>query len=634
MDVTMPDGTVVQGVPDGMTKSQLLAKYQKFSAPATDQSGFANNVSKDWQNRQQQVSDIESNLNAGNLNPLGATAGVASAGLGAVGDVAGEGAKSAWNAVPKIITKPIESSAEYLKNQFAQTPEGIALGIAAPIVKSEYNNFEQSSPNMAQGLNLAGNVAKTLPIASAADSGFSAIAKSAPDIVSAVKSSNPLDFLKSAASGGADVLPTPKTPKAPPIDPRTAQLVQDAQDLGINIPSRIFAPGIVSDALNKVGLMPADTMKSDVTTALSKAMGHDGTPNLDTDTISKIQSNIGKKMDSFALKADESGGIPVSKTEMNGIADQSLADDPKVAKLSQKIQDRLDENGNLSGSDYQALTKKGGILDRAMNSSDSEFADTAKKFRGHLDDQLEQTVSPDDLADFQESRRQYRTLKTVQPLVESGGITGQPDSASKIFNAVVRNYGSISNALKYNPQLGKIAQIVNEFPEAVKDTPKQSAVAKIATMATAPAALGVGAVGGIPAGLAAAAALPVAKGTAMYLGSAGRKAAILGKSLPEIVAPIESNALPQNVLTPENAAATLAPKPMPNMYSGVQAKVDKMPVWMQSERLDSLAKKAASNAGLSTSEMAEFEYLKSPKFSKGGSVRKNLTAEFLARKYK
>lgn len=88
----------------------------------------------------------------------------------------------------------------------------------------------------------------------------------------------------------------------------------------------------------------------------------------------------------------------------------------------------------------------------------------------------------------------------------------------------------------------------------------------------------------------------------------------------------------QDVMTTENAAETMKPKPRANIYSDIQAKVDRMPVWMQSERLNSLAKKATSNAGLSSAEMAEFEYLKSPKYSKGGSVKKpNLTAEFLAR---
>jgi len=594
-------------------------------------------------------------MNNPNLNPLGRAATEAYTGLDTGLDIGKEAAKSAWNALPFGITSPVENAGKFIGNRFAQNPTGAELIREAKAGGQKIGELAQEYPNTAAVLHVAGDVA---PVAG----GVINAAKTIPDVAEAIGKSNPIDFLKNTASGGVDVLPTPS---APVIDARTAKLVQDAQDLGINIPSRVFAPGIVSDTLTKVGLMPADTMKSDVTTALSKAMGHEGTANLDVDTVGKIQSDIGKQMDSFALKADEKGGIPVSKTELNSISDQSLADDPKVAKLSQKIQDRLDKNGNLSGSDYQALTKKGGILDRAMNSSDSEFADTAKKFRGHLDDQLEQTVNPDDLSAFQENRRQYRTLKIVQPLVESGGITGQADSASKLFNAVSRNYGSINNALKYNPQLGKIAQIVNEFPEAIKDAPKQSMLAKATTMATAPAALGIGAVGGIPAGIAAAATLPIAKGTAMYLGSAGRKSAILSKSLPEAIAPAASTIEPifpkQLTYNPASEESILAggrsmqPRPMTadevaasnamqdqnkkiGLTSDVRSAQQKAAVsgYERDNPLNNFFnkigdKKFRINQTALNPESVDIE--KNP-FSKGGSVKKNLTAEFLARKYK
>lgn len=524
--------------------------------------------------------------------------------------------------IPQKIKDKLSQAGDYFANQDAITSpvyqaakEGITqLGENIDDLKSYNQDLAHDLPALGENAKLAGNLA---------------VIKPAINAIGDLGGTKTMDLLKNEASGGADVLPTPLASKASPIDPRVAGLVQNATDLGINIPPRVFYPGSASDALTKAGLMSGDTMKSDVTTALSKVMGHEGTPNLDIDTMNDIQKNIGAKMDSFALKADDVGGIPISKTATDVIGDESLADAPKVTKLIQKIHDRVDENGNLSGSDYQALTKKGGVLDRAINSTDSEFADTAQKLRAHLDDQLEQTVHPDDLAAFKNARREYRTMKIVQPIVESGGITGQPDSASKLFGAVSRNYGGISNALKYNPDLGKIAQIVNEFPEAVKDSPKPSLLAKVGTLATAPAALGVGAIGGIPAGLTAAAALPVAKGAAMYLGSAGRKASLLAKSLPKVETPPLAE-VPQDVFTQEQAAATMAPKAAPNMYSGITAKVDAMRPEFRAARLASLTKKATSNAGLTTAEMAEMEALKSKGFSKGGAVRKNLTAEFLS----
>ena len=33
MDVLMPDGTTITGVPEGITQAELLARYSKFSTP-------------------------------------------------------------------------------------------------------------------------------------------------------------------------------------------------------------------------------------------------------------------------------------------------------------------------------------------------------------------------------------------------------------------------------------------------------------------------------------------------------------------------------------------------------------------------------------------------------------------------
>ena len=45
MDVLMPDGTTITGVPEGVTQSQLLARYGKYTAaqaPAAPQVGLPN----------------------------------------------------------------------------------------------------------------------------------------------------------------------------------------------------------------------------------------------------------------------------------------------------------------------------------------------------------------------------------------------------------------------------------------------------------------------------------------------------------------------------------------------------------------------------------------------------------------
>lgn len=427
---------------------------------------------------------------------------------------------------------------------------GRALGAAqwgfSPVTGAIHALVGQPASGMAQSLGMSPENAKTYiqnPIEMAANIATPmGVEKYAPELAAGAGSI--LDklknnsFIQNELSTQGPFLSSTRavaTKAAPTIDPRTAQIVQDASDLGINIPPRVFNPGSTSNALNKVGLMSDGTMKSDITTALSKAMGHEGTPNLDINTMEGIQNTIGSKMNDFAMKADANGGIPVATTDLQNIADNSYADAPKIDKLMAKVTDKIGDNGTISGKDYQSLTKKGGALDKALHSSDSDFADTAKELRAHLDDKLESAVSPDDLSAFKDARRQYRTMKIVQPLVESGGVTGQADSAPRLFNAVSKNYGGINNALKYNPDLGKIAQIANEFPEALKDVPKTSLLAKATGAATIPAAIGIGTSGYLPAGLTAAAAVPAAKGVASYLSSPFYKEAILGKSLPDLL---------------------------------------------------------------------------------------------------
>lgn len=424
-------------------------------------------------------------------------------------------ASSALNATPEAMIRNAEMSAipQSAKNYAAET----------------YNDFASANPKLVNTAGSLLNVAQIIPALEGARLATPEIKAAGSSILDALKNKALLADETSTGGPFANAAKTIAAKTAPSVDPRIAGLVDDASKLGINIPPRVFNPGATSGVLNKAGLMAKDTMKPDVTTALSKEMGHTGTSNLDVSTMENIQDTIGGKMNDFALKADNAGGIPIIESDLDTIADDSFADAPKVNKLIQKVKSRMN-SGTISGKDYQELTAKNGALSKAMKSSDSDFADTAKEIREHLDNSLQNVVHPNDLADFQNARRQYRTMKIVEPLVESGGITGQADSAAKLFNAVRKNYGSIKNALKYNPNLGKIAQIANEFPEALKDSPKVRALVKLGKMATAPAAIGVGAVGGVPAGVVAAATIPAAKGIGTYLSSPFYKAAVMKNS--------------------------------------------------------------------------------------------------------
>lgn len=583
-NVSLPDGTVINGIPIGTTKEQIRAKFEPlgYNFSASD-SGITTSAPKgpfnmtptgeipteagitvggQTPNLKQAVgmfpkeADIPNDINKNLPSLFGMQApaierGAGNAMLGFT-QLLNTGNK---NIDQQLLADTIKDSRQAgvgtgvggAVGEMVGDPRNYMMALAAPamatpqgraIVGGLYGATEGSeSPDTAQqikdrGIGVLSNAALF--------AGAPVVLDKATEGLGVVKDAIPqgIKDLLANESGVSKPISGLTSKLAPTVDPRIAKMVQDASTLGIEIPAQVFAPGSASKTLNKVGLMSDINTKPQVTTALSKLMGHEGTPNLDVDTMSGIQRNIGDRMNNFALQADKNGGIPVSGHDLDAIASESNADDSKVGKLIQRIKDRVggdfEQFGTLSGSDYQALTKKGSLLDKAMNSSDGDLADTAREIRAHLDSQLEKSVPPEDLEAFREARRQYRTMKVIQPLVESGGVTGQPDSASKLFNAVSRNYGSIQNALKYNPDLGRIAQIVNEFPDVIKDVPKTTFLGKAAKIVGGGAApIAIGTVGGIPAAASTGAVLPAAYGVGKYLSSPAFRESILEKSLPK-----------------------------------------------------------------------------------------------------
>jgi hypothetical protein len=150
----------------GYSDEEIMQHLGGIEPPAT----FDQNVNNDLTNRQNQASNIVSDYQSGKLNPAGAIAGTASTGLGLIKDVAGDVGKSVWNSLPDAVTEPVESGAKSVGNAFMKTPEGMALSIAAPLAKAGYSQFEKDHPNIAAGLNLAGNTAAVAPIAEGATS--------------------------------------------------------------------------------------------------------------------------------------------------------------------------------------------------------------------------------------------------------------------------------------------------------------------------------------------------------------------------------------------------------------------------------------------------------------------------------
>lgn len=173
MDVQMPDGTLIQGVPDGITKSQLLSKYAKYqgtpeNAPSP-KNGLISRIQDDYTKRignMQQSADAYVSGKQGNLETAFQFGGQAlNYGLN---DIPGEVVKSVVDNTPDVV----KDAASNLYNTIENIP-----GIGTPIragnyvldqARQGYNKFKQNYPRAGRDLDAAlgygSAVAAALPI--------------------------------------------------------------------------------------------------------------------------------------------------------------------------------------------------------------------------------------------------------------------------------------------------------------------------------------------------------------------------------------------------------------------------------------------------------------------------------------
>lgn len=202
-NVTMPDGTLVQNVPDGTTKSQLMSRYQKTAIPVQEPQKQAQQIQSAPNNIQpnQQVTPAQTNapVNAptntqqdpslaqritgdiknrfqtgvdimnkrGEQNPL--STGLQMAGkvvYGTAGDIAGEVGKSAYNIAPDIgqWKEKVQGGIDKLK----ASPIGQVAIQAAQKGGLEYVNWAKQHPEAAANVESLVDIASFIPKGEAA----------------------------------------------------------------------------------------------------------------------------------------------------------------------------------------------------------------------------------------------------------------------------------------------------------------------------------------------------------------------------------------------------------------------------------------------------------------------------------
>lgn len=211
-----------------------------------------------------------------------------------------------------------------------------------------------------------------------------------------------------------------------------------------------------------------DAAKSAFTKAVSNTFGEDS-PSLTPDVMQSAKERIGNVFDRVAQNSNinVTGKFANDLLSIGSEADQVLpaSELAPIQKQIANIQSKMvppspGGMATIDGETYQSLTRKGSPLDRAANSADSNVRYYAGQIRNALDDALEASASPQDIADLRQARLQYKNLMTIKGLAANAGIEGEIDP-TKLLGAVGKSYKN--NAFTGAGDIGDLADIGKQF---------------------------------------------------------------------------------------------------------------------------------------------------------------------------
>lgn len=408
-------------------------------------------------------------------------------------------------------------------------------------------NFQAAHPVIATGAQLAGGIASMGGLASKIPAvgnalgvtGNSLLGRTGAGIVSggilgggdaAVRSDgNPDEIGKGAALGAFAGGAAPAAGKllgavgnklaGSNIPPRVAELAQLASDkYGINIgPGQLSTnPTIrfLDSVVNRLPLSGGTAAKEGQQQAFNKAVAStigENASEITPEVLSAARSRIGKVFDSVADRTPAISGDNEFVSNLNGVmnnARQTIADSelgPLEKQFSNILGKFTEGNNTISGETYQALTRKGAPLDRAMASNDPNIRYYAGQMRDELDGALQRSATPEVLGDLSTARSQWRAMKTIEDLAEKAP-TGDI-SPALLLGQVRKSYGNM--AYGQGSDLVDLARVGQQF---LKESPSSGTAERSQIMNWL---LGGAGGGGVVSMVANPATIPYAAGSAV-----------------------------------------------------------------------------------------------------------------------
>lgn len=335
-NVAMPNGDVVafpDAMPPDQIKGLIASKFpdetKSLTAPIQQSPvsdgpqqppGFIQNVGNDIMNRANEIGSIDNQYQTGKQGLAGSSFDILGKGMGTIGDIAGEGIKSALQMAGKLPMlgggNMSQGASQTISDISNTTPGKIALS-ALQQGGQVWDNFKSQNPILAQHIEAVGDIANAVPLLKGAETATMAAKSGLSDIA---------DVATNAAN---DELSQPKPTIAQTREQQTASVRKSASDL-------------YKDS-NSQDISFDDNQTQDLNSAMSKLI-----PSSDLEQRSFNSSPASKQVqditDSLSTENPTLNGMLAKRNEINSqIKVATRAGNDADAYHLNKVKDAMDE---------------------------------------------------------------------------------------------------------------------------------------------------------------------------------------------------------------------------------------------------------------------------------------------------